>query len=151
MLFANLILCFSVLGPFYYYHKLLHFQIWIQRIVCKMNFYSNFLQRLGYLSSNHWFAKNPWWLAWCGAKKCIYIYKWNITTYTTTTVYTTYTCTCTRPATIHQCTGTSRYFLPRYEYRILNKLSRYLRYIYICINKHGEALSSISAHPPSAF
>ena len=52
----------------------------------------------------------------------------------------------TRPATIHRCTGTSRYFLPRYEYRILNKLSRYLWYIYICINKHGEALSSISAH-----
>ena len=57
----------------------------------------------------------------------------------------------TRPATIHRCTGTSRYFLPRYEYRILNKLSRYLRYIYICINKHGKALSSISAHPPSAY
>ena len=46
-----------------------------------------------------------------------------------------------RPATIHWCTGTSRYFLPRYEYCILNKLSRYLRYIYICINKHGKALS----------
>ena len=52
-----------------------------------------------------------------------------------------------RPATIHRCTGTSRYFLPRYEYHILNKLSRYLRYIYICINKHGKALSAISAHP----
>ena len=56
-----------------------------------------------------------------------------------------------RPATIHRCTGTSRYLLPRYEYRILNKLSRYLRYIYICINKHGKALSSISAHPPSTY
>ena len=33
-----------------------------------------------------------------------------------------------RPATIRRCT---RYFLPRYKYRILNKLSRYLRYIYI--------------------
>ena len=56
-----------------------------------------------------------------------------------------------RPAMIHRCTCTSRYFLPRYEYRILNKLSWYLRYIYICINKHGKALSSISVHPPSAF
>ena len=56
-----------------------------------------------------------------------------------------------RPATIHRCTCTSQYFLPWYKYRILNKLSRYLRYIYICINKHGKALSSISAHPPSAF
>ena len=56
----------------------------------------------------------------------------------------------TRPAMIHWYTSTSRYFLPRYEYCILNKLLRYLRYIYICINKHGKALSSISAHPPSA-
>ena len=48
---------------------------------------------------------------------------------------------------IHQCTGVMQYFLPQ----ILNKLSRYLRYIYICINKHGKALFSISAHPPSAF
>ena len=56
-----------------------------------------------------------------------------------------------RPATIHRCTGTSRYFFPWYEYRILIKLSRYLRYIYICINKHGKALSSISAHPPSTY
>ena len=39
----------------------------------------------------------------------------------------------------------------RYEYCILNKLSQYLRYIYICINKHGKALSSISAHPPSTY
>ena len=38
--------------------------------------------------------------------------------------------------------------MPRYEYRILNKLLRYLRYIYICINKHGKAMSSIS---PSTF
>ena len=30
-----------------------------------------------------------------------------------------------RPATIHWCTGTSQYFLPWYEYRILNKLSQY--------------------------
>ena len=29
------------------------------------------------------------------------------------------------PARINQCNGTSQYFLPRYEYRILNKLSRY--------------------------
>ena len=36
-----------------------------------------------------------------------------------------------RPATIHWCTGASWYFLPRYKYRILNKLSRYLRYICI--------------------
>ena len=56
-----------------------------------------------------------------------------------------------RPAMIHRCTGPMRYFLPRYEYRILNKPSRYLRYIHICINKHGKALSSISAHPPSTF
>ena len=56
-----------------------------------------------------------------------------------------------RPATIHRCIGASWYFLPRYEYCILNKLSRYLRYIHICINKHGKALSSISAHPPSTF
>ena len=27
----------------------------------------------------------------------------------------------------------------------------YLQYVYICINKHGKALSSISARPPSAF
>ena len=39
-----------------------------------------------------------------------------------------------RPATIHRCTGT---------YHIFNKLSRYLRYIYIYINKHGKALSSL--------
>ena len=49
----------------------------------------------------------------------------------------------TKPATIHWCTGTSRYFLPWYEYRILNKLLRYLWYIYICINKHGKALSQL--------
>ena len=55
----------------------------------------------------------------------------------------------TRPATIHRCTGTSRY--SRYEYRILNKVSWYLRYIYICINKHGNALSLIGAHPPSTY
>ena len=55
----------------------------------------------------------------------------------------------TRPATIPWCTGTSRYFLPRYKYRIWNKLSRYLWYIYICVNKHKEPLSSISAHPPA--
>ena len=30
-----------------------------------------------------------------------------------------------RPATIHRCISTSRYFLPRYEYHILNKVSRY--------------------------
>ena len=42
------------------------------------------------------------------------------------------------PATIHQCTGTLPYvFLPRYEYRMLNKLSWYLRYIYITnMGKH---------------
>ena len=40
-------------------------------------------------------------------------------------------------------------FLPWYEYCILNKVSQYLRYIHICINKHEKALSSISAHPPS--
>ena len=56
-----------------------------------------------------------------------------------------------RPATIHRCTGTSWYFLSRYKYRISNKLSQYLWYIYICINKHGKALSSISAHPLLAF
>ena len=50
---------------------------------------------------------------------------------------------------IQQYIGASQYFLSRYEYCILNKLLRYLRYIYICINKHGKTLSSISAHPPS--
>ena len=49
-----------------------------------------------------------------------------------------------RPATIHQCTGTSQYILPRNEYHI-NKLSQYLWYIYIRINKHGKVLSSISS------
>ena len=38
-----------------------------------------------------------------------------------------------------------------YKYRILNKLLRYLQLIDICINKHGKALSSISAHTLSAF
>ena len=47
-------------------------------------------------------------------------------------------CVYCRPATIHRCTSASRYLLPRYEYHILNKLSRYLRYIYVCINKHGK-------------
>ena len=32
---------------------------------------------------------------------------------------------------ITRCTSIPWYFLPRYEYRILNKLLRYLRYIYI--------------------
>ena len=48
-----------------------------------------------------------------------------------------------RPATIHRCTDTSGYFLPRYEYCILNKLSQYLRYIYVCLNKEWKALSSM--------
>ena len=56
-----------------------------------------------------------------------------------------------RPATMHQCTSASRYFLPPYEYHMLNNLSWYLQYIYICINKHGKALSLISVHPLSAF
>ena len=57
-----------------------------------------------------------------------------------------------RPTTID--TLVYRYiaiFLTQYEYRILNKLSWYLRCIYMCINKHGKALSSISAHPPSTY
>ena len=62
----------------------------------------------------------------------------------------------TRPATIHRCTGTSLYFLPRYEYRIYIEQAIAIftihLHINVCIdNKHGEALSSISAHPPSAF
>ena len=52
---------------------------------------------------------------------------------------------------IHWCTCTSWYFLPWYKYCILNKLSGYLWYINIGINKHGKALSSISAHPLLAY
>ena len=37
-------------------------------------------------------------------------------------------------------------FCPRQEYHILNKLSWYLRYNHICINKHGKVLSSISPY-----
>ena len=54
----------------------------------------------------------------------------------------------TRPATIHRCIGTSRYFLPRYEYRILNKLSRYNdTFTYASTNMRKQ--SSTSAHPPA--
>ena len=47
-----------------------------------------------------------------------------------------------RPAMIiHRWTSTSWYFFSTiWIYHILNKVSQYLWYIYICINKHGEVL-----------
>ena len=55
-----------------------------------------------------------------------------------------------RPATIHWCTAI--FFATIWTSYIEQAIAIYLLYIYICINKHGKALSSIiSAHPPSTL
>ena len=56
-----------------------------------------------------------------------------------------------RPTTIHWCTGTSPYFW--HNTNIIYWTSYrdiYDAFTYV-LNKHGKALSSISAHPPSTY